>query len=341
MTYINQTFVPYYGAISNMNIGAHSINAAGFFNDAFTLTGISVINNLIEFYSNDGIVSTMNYTDADFMDLKVRTNNDVYAANYWGNGVFSSASSNYYGFFTSPAGLLFYLNNIIVGSITPGEWYLLNNNLVTDENVTARYFKGDGSLLTGISNNAWMANNATENRNFLTKGNLTINESIGIRTPPVKGTPLTINTTSGLSGGLRINQGADNSGIIIYGYDDEANQSLFIGHTGSGVTTFIASDAFAMSSSTRYLSMSSVTSSIYLTVGDGAGTQKVYFRNSSSNIVAHINSKGVGNFTGLVVSGNIASHYKSSDGTIGVTASGTSCTITEIKDGIITGATCV
>lgn len=246
---------------------------------------------------------------------------------YRGAGCFAP-TANWYGWQTSTEGLTAYLNNNIYGSLTTSGWYFLNNNVVTDANMTASYYEGNGSKLKGIclsngtgcassGSSGWQPNNATENRNYSTTGNLN-----------VAGRVITTNITN--------YQSSDLSSIRTYGYDDRSNDWVEMRINSGGVASMTSSSSWLLKATTNHI--------IIQTSASSGTSGRLSIQNLDLTEVASVDSSGnyksnTGNLS--LISGYVSAKHKSSDGTLGFTGSGTSCTITAIKDGIIVGATCV
>ena len=97
----------------------------------------------------------------------------------------------------------------------------LDTNFETTENITADYYFGDGSQLTGISggDGGWLPNNASEDNNYTTDGNVSANEF------NINGT--TDHKISGSADNLRIaNLNEDKN--IIFSINDQSTQRDFM-----------------------------------------------------------------------------------------------------------------
>ena len=105
-----------------------------------------------------------------------------------------------------------------------------------------------------------------------------------------------IDVTGDGTHGVRINQGADGKGLFIYGFDDKSASYCQCSVNSSGDFSFISSGAQLFSSGAEIQFNTAVNQNIWMTLGDTAGVKKVYVRDNGFNIVASIDSNGLGTF---------------------------------------------
>lgn len=290
------------------------------------------------------------------------TGYNIYADYFYGNGIFDNPD-NFDGIAVTPSGLSFYTNSVEIGSITSyGGVYFPDLDLYTNKNITALNFIGSGKYLTNLS---------TFNTTYNNKISFNNSNIAYVNNTNIFQLPQIINSTLNITGQSNVTfwSDADNvshpainfniratggASIKHYGItSDQYGQLIYFGDysivykapsysvfTPTDNTGFQCNDLtgcfFTTKSDNIRWYMNSVASGLAFDFNARNYPVDTQFRSQYSNKSLYINGT-----SGLVTAQNLSAHYFSSDGTKGFTGLGTSCAITEIKDGIITSATCV